>query len=378
MMKAVLAIVAGMFLACLPGLSYAEVGVTNTTILLGQSADFSGPAQELSVDIQMGARLYFDDINTKGGIYGRKIELYNFDDGYDAKRAEANTKELIEKNKVFALFGYVGTATSQAAIPIFTAAKVPFIAPYTGADALREPFNRHIFNVRASYKDETEKIIEQLVSVGSKKIAVVYQNNTYGKNGLDGLERALTKRGLKVAATGTLERESGDVGNTIKPILAAQPDAVVIISSYKMTAAVIKEMRKIGTSAQFFTVSYVGSRPLAWELGPHGVGVMVTQVVPFPWGGKQLIEREYQKLMNASGATEYSFTTLEGFLAAKILVEGLKRAGKDLTREKLISALESMTNIDVGGFHVNYSPTNHNASNFVDVTMITKNSQFVH
>jgi len=367
-----------MFLACLPGLSYAEVGVTNTTILLGQSADFSGPAQELSVDIQMGARLYFDDINTKGGIYGRKIELYNLDDGYDAKRAEANTKELIEKNKVFALFGYVGTATSQAAIPIFTAAKVPFIAPYTGADALREPFNRHIFNVRASYKDETEKIIEQLVSVGSKKIAVVYQNNTYGKNGLDGLERALAKRGLKVAATGTLERESGDVGNTIKPILAAQPDAVVIISSYKMTAAVIKEMRKIGTSAQFFTVSYVGSRPLAWELGPHGVGVMVTQVVPFPWGGKQLIEREYQKLMNASGATEYSFTTLEGFLAAKILVEGLKRAGKDLTREKLISALESMTNIDVGGFHVNYSPTNHNASNFVDVTMITKNSQFVH
>ncbi len=377
-MKRVLAIAVGISMAGLSFLSHAEVGVTNTVILLGQSADFSGPAQELSVDIQMGARLYFDEVNAKGGIYGRKIELYNLDDGYDTKRAEANTKELIEKNKVFALFGYVGTATSQAAIPIFTAAKVPFIAPYTGADALREPFNRNIFNVRASYNDETEKIIEQLVSVGSKKIAVVYQNNAYGKNGLDGIERALIKRGLKVAVTSTLEHETGEVGNAVKPILAAQPDAVVIISSYKPTAAVIKEMKKAGTSAQFFTVSYVGSRPLAWELGPYGVGVMVTQVVPFPWGGKQLIEREYQKLMNASGATEYSFTTLEGFLAAKIFVEGLKRAGKDLTREKLITALESMTNLDVGGFRLNFAPNNHNASSFVDVTMITKNSQFVH
>lgn len=377
-MKRVLAIAVGISMACLSVLAHAEVGVTSTSILLGQSADFSGPAQELSVDIQMGARLCFDEVNAKGGIYGRKIELYNLDDGYDAKRAEANTKELIEKNKVFALFGYVGTATSQAAIPIFTAAKVPFIAPYTGADVLREPFNRNIFNVRASFNDETEKIIEQLVSVGSKKIAVVYQNNTFGKNGLDGLERALAKRGLKIVASIALERETGDVGNVVKPILAAQPEAVVIISSYKPTAAVVKEMRKTGTSTQFFTVSYVGSRPLAWELGPHGVGVMVTQVVPFPWGGKQLIEREYQKLMTAGGATEYSFTTLEGFLAAKIFVEGLKRAGKDLTREKLISALETMTNADVGGFRVNFSPTNHNASSFVDVTMITKNSQFVH
>ncbi len=377
-MKSVLSIALGMIITSFSVLTHAEVGVTNNSILLGQSADFSGPAQELSVDIQMGARLYFDDVNAKGGVYGRKIELYNLDDGYDAKRAEANTKELIEKNKVFALFGFVGTATSQAAIPIFTAAKVPFIAPYTGAEALREPFNRYVFNVRASYKDETEKIVEQLVSVGSKKIAVIYQNNAYGKDGRDGIERALTKRSLKVAATSPLERETGDVGAAIKPILAAQPDAVVIISSYKPTAAVIKEMKKAGSSAQFFTVSFVGSRPLAWELGPHGAGVMVTQVVPFPWGGKMLIEREYQKLMTAGGATEYSFTSLEGFLAAKIFVEGLKRAGKDLTREKLITALESMTNVDIEGFRVNFSPSNHNASSFVDVTMITKGNHFVH
>jgi ABC-type branched-subunit amino acid transport system substrate-binding protein len=357
--------------------AHAETGVTDTAILIGQSAAFSGPAQELGLEMRQGAKLVFDSVNAQGGIHGRKIQLIAHDDGYEPERAAANTRKLINEDRVFALFGYVGTPTSQAALPIFTEAKVPFIGAFTGAQLLREPFNRHIFNVRASYFDETEKIIEQLVSLGAKTIAVFYQNDAYGKAGLAGVERALAKRSMKMAATATVERNTVDVAAAVKTIHPTRPDAVVMVSAYKSVAAFVKEMKKAGSATQFHNVSFVGSRPLAKELGPDGTGVAISQVVPFPWSGSVPVVRDYQKLMNESGAKEFSFTSLEGFIAARILMEGLKRAGKDLTREKLISALEGMNNVDLGGFQVAFSPKNHNASHYVDLTMIGKTGQFV-
>jgi branched-chain amino acid transport system substrate-binding protein len=355
----------------------AETGVTDTAILIGQSAAFSGPAQELGLEMRQGAKLVFDSVNAQGGIHGRKIQLVTHDDGYEPERAAANTRTLIYEDRVFALFGYVGTPTSQASLPIFTEAKVPFIGAFTGAQLLREPFNRYIFNARASYFDETEKIVEQLVSLGSKTVAVFYQNDAYGKAGLAGVERALVKRNMKMAATATVERNTADVTAAVKGINPTQPDAVVMVSAYKSVAAFVKEMKKAGSTTQFHNVSFVGSRPLAKELGPDGPGVAVSQVVPFPWGASVPVVKDYQRLMNASGAKELSFTSLEGFIAAKILAEGLKRAGKDLTREKLISSLEGMSNVDLGGFQVAFSPKNHNASSYVDLTMIGKSGQFV-
>ncbi|MBI4988051.1 MAG: ABC transporter substrate-binding protein [Rhodocyclales bacterium] len=368
-------------LACLllmqGALHAAETGVTDNAILIGQSAAFSGPAQELGLEMRQGAKLVFDSVNAQGGIHGRKIQLVAHDDGYEPERAAANTRKLIDEDRVFALFGYVGTPTSQASLPIFTEAKVPFIGAFTGAQLLREPFNRNIFNVRASYFDETEKIIEQLVSLGAKTIAVFYQNDAYGKAGLAGVERALAKRDMKIAATATVERNTVDVAAAVRTINPTRPDAVVMISAYKSVAAFVKEMKKAGSTTQFHNVSFVGSRPLAKELGADGPGVAVSQVVPFPWGASVPVTRDYQRMMNASGAKEYSFTSLEGFIAARILVEGMKRAGKDLTREKLISALEGMNNADLGGFQVAFSPKNHNASSYVDLTMIGKNGQFL-
>jgi ABC-type branched-subunit amino acid transport system substrate-binding protein len=355
----------------------AETGVTDTAILIGQSAAFSGPAQELGLEMRQGAKLVFDSVNAQGGIHGRKIQLVTHDDGYEPERAAANTRKLIYEDRVFALFGYVGTPTSQASLPIFTEAKVPFIGAFTGAQLLREPFNRYIFNARASYFDETEKIVEQLVSLGSKTVAVFYQNDAYGKAGLAGVERALVKRNMKMAATATVERNTADVIAAVKGINPTQPDAVVMVSAYKSVAAFVKEMKKAGSTTQFHNVSFVGSRPLAKELGPDGPGVAVSQVVPFPWGASVPVVKDYQRLMNASGAKELSFTSLEGFIAAKILAEGLKRAGKDLTREKLISSLEGMSNVDLGGFQIAFSPKNHNASSYVDLTMIGKSGQFV-
>ncbi len=361
-----------------PGLSSAESGVSASTVLLGQSAPLTGPAAALGIEMRTGAKVYFDYVNSKGGVYGRKIELRSLDDGYEPARTVPNTKKLIDEDKVFALFGYVGTPTSVAALPVFTQAKVPFFGAFTGAEVLRDPFNPYIFNVRASYYDETEKIVEQLVSTGAKNIAVFYQNDAYGQAGLKGVQRAMAKRNLKISATGTVERNTIAVAPAVKTILAVQPDAVIMISAYTSCGEFIREMKKAGSAAQFYNVSFVGSQALADNLGKEGVGVAISQVMPFPWAPSVPVIKEYQELMLKAGQKEFTFTTVEGFIAAKIFVEGLKRAGKDLNREKFIAALETMGDVDVGGYFVSFSPKNHNGSHFVDLTIIARDGKFLH
>jgi ABC-type branched-subunit amino acid transport system substrate-binding protein len=324
-----------------------------------------------------GAKVYFDHVNATGGIHGRRIELRTLDDGYEPSRTVPNTRKLIEDDKVFALFGYVGTPTSAAALPVFTQAKVPFFGAFTGAELLRDPFNRYVFNIRASYYDETEKIVEQLVSTGSKNIAVFYQNDAYGQAGLAGVQRAMTKRNLKIAATGTVERNSVDVAAAVKGLHAARPDAVVMVGAYKACAEFIRQMKAAGSAAQFYNVSFVGSKALAADLGRDGLGVAISQVMPFPWAASVPIVKEYQQLMTKAGHKEFTFSTVEGFVAAKVFAEGLRRAGRDLTREKFIAALEKMDNADVGGFYVSFSPKNHNASKFVDLTIIGRDGKFL-
>ena len=355
----------------------AEPGVSDKEIVLGQSAALSGPAKELGSEMRSGALLYFEQVNTGGGVHGRRIRLQTLDDGYEPERAAANTRKLIEEEKVLALFGYVGTPTSLAAQPLFTEAKVPFVGAFTGAQALREPFNRYVFNVRASYFDETEKIVEQLTTTGIKQIAVFYQNDAYGKAGLAGVERAMTKRGLKIAATATVERNTVDVAKAVAALSATRPDAIVMVSAYTSVAAFVKGMKKAGSAAQFHNVSFVGSRPLAAALGDEGVGVAIAQVVPFPWSGTLPVTREYQAQARAAGAKDFSFTELEGYIAARVLVEGLKRAGRELTRERLVTALESLSRTDIGGFQVDYSSSNHNGSTFVDLTIIGRGGKFL-
>jgi ABC-type branched-subunit amino acid transport system substrate-binding protein len=364
-------------LAMSAGLAQAEPGVTPTTIVIGESAAFSGPAMALGNDMRAGALAYFQAINAVGGINGRKIELRSLDDGYEPDRAAANTKKLIDDG-VFLLFGYVGTPTSNASKPIFTAAKVPFVGPFTGAESLRNPVNRYIFNVRASYFDETDKIVAQLVGQTLDRIAVFYQNDDYGKAGLLGVERAMERRKLKIVATGTVERNTVDVAAAVAAIGKADAQAVVMISAYKSVAAFIKAMRAAGHNPQFMNVSFVGSKALASEAGPAGRGVGITQVVPFPWNIATPVVKEYQQLYTASTKKDdYAFTSLEGFISAKVLVEGLRRAGPDLSREKFIAAMESMRDVDVGGFQVTFTPTSHSGSKFVELTVIGKDERFL-
>lgn len=351
-------------------------GVTADTILIGQSAALSGPAEQLGKEMKSGAEAYFDVVNKSGGINGRKIKLVSVDDGYEPDKAAANTKKLIEADKVLALFGYVGTPTSNAALPIFTAAKIPFVGAFTGAQSLREPFNRYIFNVRASYFDETEQIVAHLVQQGITKIAVFYQNDAYGKAGLAGVERAMKKRMIEIAETATVERNTTDVSAAVSKLAKSGTSAVIMISAYKSCAAFIRAMKLAGAFQQFWNVSFVGSKALSNELGDEGRGVQISQVVPFPWSDVNPIVREYQKHIGAP--EKYSFTSLEGYIAAKVMVEGLKRAGKNPTRESLVDALASIGKIDLGGFTVTYTPTNHNGSNYVDLTIISRAGTFKH
>jgi branched-chain amino acid transport system substrate-binding protein len=354
----------------------AEDGVSATRIVIGQSAAFSGPASELGTEMRAGALAYFDGVNKRGGVNGRRIELVSLDDGYEPDRATANTKKLIDDG-VFLLFGYVGTPTSNAAKEVFTPAQVPFVGPFTGAESLRNPVNRYVFNVRASYFAETDRIVEQLKNLGLTKIAVFYQNDAYGKAGLEGVERAVKKRGLAVAVMGTVERNTVDVAAAVKAIAKIEPQAVVMISAYKSCAAFIKEMKKAGSNPQFINVSFVGSRALAGELGDTGRGVGITQVVPFPWNLGVPVVKEYQRELAATtGKADFSFTSLEGFIAAKVLVEGLRRAGPNLTRERFVQTMETL-NYDTGGFTVSYSPNDRSGSHFVELTVITKDGKFL-
>ena len=340
-------------------------------IILGQSAPLTGPAAQLGVQFQQGARLCFDQVNAQGGVGKRLIELQTLDDGYEPDRCAENTRKLIADD-VFALFGFIGTPTSVVALPQAIKAKIPFIAPCTGAMVLREPFSRYAFHVRASYNDETALIVKQLTSLGLKKIAVFYQNDSYGKAGLDGVTVAMGALQLKPVAAATVERNTVDVAKAVSVIVASMPEAVVQVGAYKACAAFIREARKAGYGGLFYNVSFVGTQALSDELGKDAAGVVVSQVMPSPYSGTRLIVREFQDAVKAAGkSASANFSSMEGYVAARVVVEGLKRAGAKPSRESLIAALEDIGTQSLAGFSVSFSASDHVASNFVEMSMLT-------
>ena len=347
------------------------------TIRLGQTLPLSGPLTELGTEYRDGAQTYFRWINSKGGVHGRRIELLTLDDGYVVERTTENAKKLLEQD-IFAFFGMFGSANYAALIPLINERGIPSIAPYTGADSLRTANSPTTFWLRASYGDETEKIVDQLTTLGIKRIAVFYQDDAFGKAGLAGVETALAKRQLKVLATGVYDKTKNDVGVAVKAIGAADPQAVVMISTYKPTAAFVKQMRLSGKLPQFFALSVVGVKALNAELGSESAGIAISQVVPFPDSATAPVVREMRQLpaemLPPAGIT---YTTLEGYIAARVAVEGLRRAGPNPSREKFVSALESLKDYDVGGFPVNYAGGSHLGSRFAEVTIVGKSGKLM-
>ena len=342
-------------------------------IVLGQSAAFTGPAAQLGVQFNQGAKLFFDQLNAQGGVGKRMVEIRTMDDGYEPDRCAENTRKLIA-DEVFALFGYIGTPTSLAALPLFTQAKLPFFAPFSGAEALRQPFNRLIFHVRASYYDETALIVRQLTNLGLKKIAVFHQNDAYGKAGLDGVTKALADLKLAPTAVGTVERNSIDVKAAVDKLVAAKPEAIVQISAYAASAAFVRAARAAGFGGTFYNVSFVGTQALADELGKDGAGVVVSQVMPSPYQPSRPITREFLEAIKKGGdKVKANYSSMEGYVAARVFAEGLRQApgsGK-ITREGFIAGVESIGTQTISGFAVSLSPTNHAASKFVEMSMLT-------
>lgn len=361
------------------GAAGAEDGVDDTQILLGQSAAFSGPSGELGTLFLAGARAYFDKVNARGGIHGRKIRLISLDDRAEADKAIVNTAQLIHQDKVFALFGYVGATTVAAALPLINQAGIVLFAPMSGAPFLREPYNPLVFNVRASYARETDYLLRQLQGNGRRNIAVFYQSDEFGKAALELLRSRADGYGLELAGAVSAESGSDDVKAAATALLALAPDVVILAVTYPAAAALIRHMRQAGYRGGFSNYSSVGSRPLAGRLHDVGVGTVVTQVVPFPWRPRLPIVYEYQKACNAAEGGQYSFVSLEGFIAARALSEGLRRAGRKLTREGLRRALETInpSNYDGGGFALRFEPGNHNGSVFVDLTALGLRGRFI-
>lgn len=342
-------------------------------IVLGQSAAFSGPSAQLGIQFNQGAKLFFDQLNAAGGVGKRMVEIRTLDDGYEPDRCAENTRKLLADD-VFALFGYVGTPTSLAAVPLFTQAKVPFFAPFTGAESLRQPFNRLVFHVRASYYDETALIVRQLVNLGVKKIAVFHQNDAYGKAGLDGVNKALAEHKLPLAGAATVERNSVDVAAAVEKLVAAKPDAVVQIAAYGASAAFVRAARKAGFGGTFYNVSFVGTQALADELGKDGAGVVVSQVVPSPYQPSRQITREFLDAIKKAGdKVQPNYSSMEGFLAARIFTEGLRQAAASgkISRDSFISGMEGLGTQVISGFPVSFGPNDHTASSFVEMSMLT-------
>ena len=349
----------------------SPVQAQSTAIRLGQSLPLSGALAELGTEYRDGMLAYFKVLNSRGGVHGKRIELVTLDDGYVVERSVENAKKLLDQEDVFAFIGMFGSANYGALMPLINERSIPSLAPYSGSDELRAQKSPSTFWLRASYGDETEKIIDQLTTLGINRIAVFYQDDAFGKSGLAGVEKALAKRNLKMVAVGAFDKTKNDVRDAVKAIGAADPQGVVMISTYKPTAAFVREMRQAGKQSQFFALSVVGFKALQAELGQSAAGVAIAQVMPYPWSGVTPIVREFLALpadvLPKSGIT---YTAIEGYIAAKVMAEALRQAGPQPTREKLVAALGGLRNYDTGGFVVDYGKGSHLGSRFVEVTIV--------
>lgn len=351
-------------------------GITANTIVIGQSAPLTGANAELGNEIRNGALAYFRKVNDAGGVHGRKLELVTLDDANQVPRSEANTKKLVEEQGVFALFGYASATLSKPALPIVEKNKVPFLSPFTGADPMRA-FNRYVYNTRASYADELERIVEHYTTFGTKRFAIVYYDDAVGKENLAAVERPLKKHDLTITALGAFkDRATPDIEGTVKTVMKSEPEVVIMTTLYKASSDFIKTSAKLGLNAQMVSNSFPGATPLAKELGSSAAGVVISQVVPAPTNRTVPVVREYQgAIEKLLGKKDFSFTSLEAYIGAKVLVEGLRRAGANPTRESFMNALDKL-DYDAGGYPVRFTPTNHNGSNFVEITVVGANMRF--
>jgi branched-chain amino acid transport system substrate-binding protein len=355
----------------------ADDGVSKDKILFGQVAALKGPAQALGQGMREGILAAFEEANRAGGISGRKLELKSVDDGYEPEKTIEVTRTIISDDKVFALIGSVGTPTSKAGQPIATEAKIPFIGPFTGAEFLRDPYNRYVVNIRSSYFQETEAWIEHLTKdLGISKIAILYQDDAFGLAGLDGVKKAMAKRNMSLAGEGTFKRNTTAIKSALLDIMKSQPQAVVTVGPYKPIAEFIKLALQQKMDAVFVAISFVGSDSLAKELGNQGAGVIISQVVPFPWDKSLPVVVSYQDAITAVNPnSKPGFVSLEGYMVGRLVVEALKRIPGEPSREAFLDAIAKAP-FELGGMKLSFGPANNQGSDQVYFTILQPDGSF--
>jgi branched-chain amino acid transport system substrate-binding protein len=355
----------------------SEDGVTKDKIVFGQVAALQGPAQALGQGMRDGILAAFEEVNRVGGIGGRKLELKSIDDGYEPEKTIRAINKVLAEDRVFALIGSVGTPTSKAGQPLATEAKIPFIGPFTGAEFLRNPYNRYVVNIRSSYFQETEAWIERLTKdLGITKIAILYQDDTFGLAGLEGVQLAMAKRKMSLVASGTFKRNTVAVKSALLEIMKAEPQAVVTVGPYKPIAEFIKLARQLKLDSVFVAISFVGPDSLVEELGSQGADVIISQVVPFPWDVTLPVVAAYQAaIAAASEKSKPGFVSLEGYLVGRVVVEALRRIEGEPTREALLTAIAKAP-IDLGGLVLTYGPDRNQGMDQVFFTIVQADGSF--
>lgn len=355
-----------------PAQSRPAAGDGRPELVLGQSAPLSGPSAQLGRDYRDGALAWFSEVNRRGGIHGKRLRLRSLDDRYEPTLTLRNTRRLIDHDRAFVLFGFVGTPTVKAILPLVEQQRIPLVASLTGARLLREPFLSMVFNLRASYQAEIDRIVEALVRSGRHRIAVIHQEDAFGEDGLRASRIALARHGLRPLVVAGVQRNSTNTQAAAQRVHQADPNAVVIISAYPSSAAFSRHLQSLGSRAQLMNVSFVGTGGLQDALpGGQANGIGVAQVVPFPWNRRVPVVAQYQQLMRRQQPrARFGFTSLEGFLAARWLTAALQAAGPHPTRERLVAAFQQMRRLDLGGFVIALGPRDHQASDFVDLTYL--------
>ena len=350
----------------------ATPGVTGDRVLFGQSAAFTGPAQELGLGMQLGIQAAFREANGRGGVHGRMLDLVSLDDAYEPEAAVVNTQQLIEEEQVFALIGAVGTPTSRSAAPVAAEAGAPYIAPFTGAAFLRDPAWDNVINLRASYQQETEEMVARLTGdLGIDRIAVMYQDDSFGRDGYQGVRLALERRGMEPVAIGLYPRNTAAVKTALLDLRQGDPQAVIIIGAYQPVSMLINWARHTGMDAVFLTVSFVGSNALAQALGETGADVVVTQVVPFPTNDSLPVVASYRSALSTHDPDAVpGFVSLEGYLAGRLAIEGLQRCGAVLSRDCFLDSLRNAGTVNIDGFELHYGDDDNQGSDAVFMTAL--------
>ena len=355
-----------------------EVGVSADTIRFGQAAALEGPSSALGQEMRHGILAAFAEINARGGVHGRKLELISRNDGYDPDHSVAQTIRLIEEDKVFALIGAVGTPTTSVTVPIAKARNVPFIGPFTGAGFLRAPDLDNVVNIRASYGAEAEAWIKHLTEdLHLKSIAIFYQDDSYGRDGLAGVKLALEKRGMELTAEGTFERNTRAVASAMRTLKRAEPEAVVMVGTYGPCAEFIKLAHKSGFNPVFINISFVGANALAKQLGPEGRGVIVSQVVPFPWDASIKVVADYQAAEKAlDPGLKPDFVSLEGYLSGRLAAAALEMTGPNPTRADMLQLINDVGRFDISGDIITFGQKAHEAPAKVFLTVMQADGTF--